>query len=202
MPKNVQICRNQGLHHLSSPDLNQLRIPLRLNRTIAQLMSKQQIEDSKMHARKSQRSAVAPGRHFIMEFDRSDGRIEADAIIRDISDDGAGLWVGCFIHPNTRCWLAFDTPDGSKRVVEGNVRWCKHFTHSVHEVGIQIRREEAKILIESLQQSGPTNQPAVVDIQAALKAVIKQLQARGDQGLSADETNKLCEQLCALIIKP
>ncbi len=186
---------------LPTSDTNQLRIPLRLNKSIAQQISKQQIEDARQTVRKSQSQNIEPGKRLIVEFERSDGKVVADSIIRDISDEGAGLWIGCFIHPNTKCWLTLPSTHGAEFAIEGTVRWCKHFTHSIHEIGIQLRREEAKILIEALESSD-TPKAATVDVQAGIRAIILALKPHCETGLSAEDTDKLCEQLTSLLISP
>ena len=185
---------------MAGSDLNQLKIPLRLNKTIAQMISKQQLEDSRHPKRKSKRLSVAPGKRILMEFERADGKVIADAIIRDVSDDGAGLWIGCFIHPNTKCWLTLPSSHGAEFIIEGNVRWCKHFTHSVHEIGIQLRADDAKILVEALSDHIESPAGRIIDVQSEIRQIVQDLKKSTETGLTAEATQQLSDRLATLIL--
>ncbi|MCA9298082.1 MAG: PilZ domain-containing protein [Phycisphaerales bacterium] len=127
-----------------SPD-----IPLRLNRTILAMMAERHRTAMEHDRRASSRHHFRSGQSVRVRFHRSSGTCAADAIVRDVSNDGLGLWIGAFIHPGTRCSIEFDldeTVAGSVVEIRGDVAWCAHFSYSVHEAGIRIDERERVFL--------------------------------------------------------
>lgn len=180
---------------MPEPNLHQLHIPLRPDAHVSERIQQQQSQDSRHDSRKSKRHQVEIGKRVILEFQRSDGRVSADAIVRDLSEDGIGLWVGTFIHSRTACWVSITSSDGRRFDVEGEVRWCKHFAHSVHEIGVQITRKNSQALGEHL--SAPQNKLAsdLADLVSMVRLVIEEITPRLGSGLTATDTQRVCEQL-------
>jgi len=57
---------------------------------------------------------------------------------RNLSARGLGGLIGGFLHADTLCGLTLPTTDGEKLQVSGTVRWCRHVSKSVHEIGINL----------------------------------------------------------------
>lgn len=180
---------------MANTDLNRMTIPLRLNKLIAQRISIQQQADARNDSRKNTRFTIAPGRRVTLDFERTDGRITADGLLRDISENGAGLWIGTFIHPETKCWLVLGSPDGGEIEVEGIIRWCKHFAHSVHEVGVQLFDANPDIIAATM--SGQTADLAsdMADVLTLVHSSLAQIQQCAEIGLTSEQTKELIRNL-------
>lgn len=186
---------------MADPELNQLRIPLRIDRNLAYQIAQQRKQDSKLDNRSSKRFAINYGTRLQVTFERSDGEVIAEAITKDMSDDGLGLWVGAFIHPKTRCSVTIPTDSGGTLEVEGEVRWCKHFAHSVHELGIQISNTSPTVqaLEETLSSHLKTLASDFADVCTGVETLLSGLRTKVDAGLLPDELLALVSTLESLI---
>ncbi len=183
--------------------INQLRIPLRLDRNLAYQIAQQRQQDSKHESRTSKRFSIQYGTRIRVEFDRADGKVVADAITKDMSDDGVGLWVGAFIHPKTKCSVSIPTDNGNLIEIEGEVRWCKHFTQSVHEVGIAITSTSptVQVLEETLAGQLKSLASDFAGVRSGVEALIFGLRAKAGVGLTSEELAELVTQLEQLVSK-
>lgn len=181
---------------MADAKLNQLVIPLRLNKVLTQHIALHQEADQRSEvSRAHKRFPVGFDKRVTIEFERSDGRVVADAILRDISVGGAGLWIGTFIHPETRCWLMLGPRQAPELEIEGKVRWCKHFAHSVHEVGVQLNDVNPELLDATLSDQVGQPEGNLADAATMILAVLSQLRAKAETGLTSEETISLVAQL-------
>ncbi|GAB5496787.1 MAG: hypothetical protein Phyf2KO_18670 [Phycisphaerales bacterium] len=176
-------------------DLNTVTIPLRLNKSVAQRISIQQQADARSESRRKPRFKLAPGKRISLDFERADGRVTAEGLLRDISESGAGLWIGTFMHPETRCWLVLGEPGGSDIEIEGIVRWCKHFAHSVHEIGIQLIDANPDVMAATL--AGQTTDLAsdLADVLTMVHTALADIRQCAEKGLTAEQTQNLIAKL-------
>lgn len=180
---------------VANTDLNRMTIPLRLNKLIAQRITIQQQADARSESRKNPRFTITPGRRVTLDFERTDGRITAEGLLRDISENGAGLWIGTFIHPETKCWLVLGSPDGGEIEVEGMIRWCKHFAHSVHEVGIQLYDANPDILAATLAGHTADLASDLADVVTMVNTTLAQMRQCAKIGLTPEQTQELIRNL-------
>lgn len=180
---------------MGEADLNRLTIPLRLNKAVAQSISMQQQADARSDSRRNPRFKVNPGKRILIELERSDGRVTADGLLRDISESGAGLWIGTFIHPETNCWLLLGSPNGGEIEVEGTVRWCKHFSQSVHEIGIQLHDANPDIMAATLEGHSTDLASDLADVLTMVKSMLADIRQCAENGMTADQTQALISKL-------
>ena len=147
----------------------------------------------------AKRYAIEPSKRVVIEFERSDGRVTADAMLRDMSEDGMGLWIGTFIHPNTHCWIMVVSDHGPEFEIEGEVRWCRHFAHTVHEIGISMNRKNAHVLSETLSEQTNKLASDLADITSMIRLVLQQMHPHLETGLPADITSKIYNELNSLV---
>lgn len=74
---------------------------------------------------------------LLMSCRRVDRVAVYEIAARNLSAHGLGGLVGGFIHPGSECWLTVPTSTGEQVKVEGTVKWCRHVSKSIHEIGIQ-----------------------------------------------------------------
>lgn len=186
---------------MSGPEINQLRIPLRIDRNLAYQIAQQRKSDAKHEGRSSKRYSLQYGSRIRVVFERADGQVVADAITKDMSDDGMGLWVGAFIHPKTRCSVTIPMDTGVNIEVEGEVRWCKHFAQSVHEVGISITSTNPmeQILEETLSGQLKNMASDFADVCTGVEALIFGVRSKVNAGLTPEELAALVKQLETLV---
>ncbi len=186
---------------MGDSDFNQLRIPLRIDRNLAYQIAQQRKSDAKHESRTSKRFSIQYGTRIRVEFDRADGQVLADAITKDMSDDGLGLWVGAFIHPKTKCAVTIPTDTGGTIEIEGEVRWCKHFTQAVHEVGIAITSSNSmgQVLEETLAGQLKTMASDFADVCTGVEALIFGVRSKIGAGLTPEELSALVSQLEHLV---
>lgn len=189
----------QGRTDVSDSNLNQLHIPLRVTPHISQRIAQQQQLDARQDTRRAKRYAIEPSKRVVIEFERSDGRVTADAMLRDMSEDGMGLWIGTFIHPNTHCWIMVVSDHGPEFEIEGEVRWCRHFAHTVHEIGISMNRKNAHVLSETLSEQTNKLASDLADITSMIRLVLQQMHPHLETGLPADITSKIYNELNSLV---
>ena len=188
-----------GIAAVGDSHINQLHIPLRITPHISQRISHQQLLDARQETRKSKRYVIEVSKKVLIEFERSDGRVTADAVLRDMSEDGMGLWIGTFIHPNTHCWIMVMSDHGPEFEIEGEVRWCRHFAHAVHEIGISMNRKNAHMLSETLNEQSNKLASDLADLTSMLRLVLQQMQPYTETGMPADIAAALYEQLNELL---
>jgi len=186
---------------MGEPDSNQLRIPLRIDRNLAYQIAQHRKSEARHENRTSKRFSIQYGTRIRVEFERADGQVFADAITKDISDDGLGLWVGAFIHPKTKCSVTIPTDTGGTIEIEGEVRWCKHFTQAVHEIGISILSTNSKgqVLEETLAGQLKTMASDFADVCTGVEALIFGIRSKLGTGLSPEELSALVSQLEDLV---
>lgn len=180
---------------MNEADLNRLTIPLRLNKAVAHSISNQQQADARSDGRRNPRFKLSPGKRITLEFERSDGRVSADGLLRDLSESGAGLWIGIFIHPETRCWLVLTSPNGDSVDVEGVVRWCKHFSQSVHEVGIQLYDANPDVLAATLAGHSSNLASDLADVLTMVHSTLADIRRCAENGMTPDQTKALIAKL-------
>ena len=56
---------------------------------------------------------------------------------RNFSDGGLGFFFNNFLHAGTSCHFALQDRHGVARILEGEVRWCRHVSSNLHECGVQ-----------------------------------------------------------------
>ncbi len=184
---------------VSDSNLNQIHIPLRLTPHISDRLAQQQQLDARQDSRKSKRFPIEVSKKVVIEFERSDGRVTADAVLRDMSEEGMGLWIGSFIHPNTHCWITVMSDHGPEFEIEGEVRWCRHFTHAVHEIGISMNRKNANILSETLSEQSNKLASDVADLTSMIRLVLQKVHPHLAEGLSPELTSEIYNELSSLI---
>lgn len=172
-----------------------MTIPLRLNKSVEQSISNQQQADARTDGRRNPRFKVAPGKRISLEFERSDGRVAADGVLRDISESGAGLWIGTFIHPETKCWLLLGSPDGGEIEVEGAVRWCRHFSQSVHEIGVQLHDANAEIMAATLAGQSTDLASDLADVLTMVQSTLADIRRCAEKGMTPNQTKSLIAKL-------
>lgn len=186
---------------MSESDFNQLRIPLRIDRSLAYQIAQQRRSDTRHESRTSKRYSVQYGSRIRVQFERVDGQVIADAITKDMSDDGLGLWVGAFIHPKTKCSVTIPTDTGGTVEIEGEVRWCKHFAQSVHEIGIAITNSNPseQFLEETLAGQLKAMASDFADVCTGVEALLFGLRSKLEAGLTPEEFSMLFRQLEKLV---
>jgi len=188
-----------GKSAVSDSNLNQLHIPLRITPHISQRIAQQQQLDARQDSRKSKRYAIEVSKRVVIEFERADGRVTADAVLRDMSEDGMGLWIGTFIHPNTHCWIMVMSDHGPEFEIEGEVRWCRHFTHAVHEIGISMNRKNANVLSETLSEQSNKLASDLADITSMIRLILQQIHPHLETGIPVDVTSQIYNELNSLV---
>lgn len=180
---------------MGEPNLHQLHIPLRFDPHVMEKIQHQQMLDARHDSRRNKRYSLEISKRVVLEFQRADGRVTADAIIRDMSEDGVGLWIGSFVHAQTPCWVLLESEHGPELEVEGEVRWCRHFAHAVHEIGIQITKTNANMLTETLAEQSGKLASDLADIRSMVQLILSELAPKLDAGLTAADTQRVCGQL-------
>ncbi|MEM7627740.1 MAG: PilZ domain-containing protein [Planctomycetota bacterium] len=56
---------------------------------------------------------------------------------RNFSSGGLGFFFNQYLHAGTVCHFAVVDRHGVGRILEGQVRWCRHVSSNVHECGVQ-----------------------------------------------------------------
>ncbi len=99
------------------------------------------------------------------------------------------------MHPDTKCWLLLGKHNDSMLEIEGSVRWCKHFSQSVHEIGIQLYDVNKDALIAALE--GQERKPASnsTDLLAAIHSTLADIRSFADKGMTPDQTQALIAKL-------
>jgi len=180
---------------MGEPNLHQLHIPLRFDPHVMEKIQHQQMLDARHDSRKSKRYSLEISKRVVLEFQRADGRVTADAIIRDMSEDGLGIWVGSFIHAKTLCCVMLMSEHGPELEVQGEVKWCRHFAHAVHEVGIHITKTNANMLKETLVEPSKKLASDLADIRSMVQLILSEMAPHLLVGLTPEHTRRVYEQL-------
>lgn len=70
-----------------------------------------------------------------------DNRVTSHLIrTRNLSVGGVSFIHGCFLYPQTRCYIALATKHGEGVALSGCVSWCRHVQGRGHEVGMRFDR--------------------------------------------------------------
>lgn len=184
---------------MPDPNLNQLHIPLRIDAHVTQRIAHQQMLDARQESRKTKRYSIEISKRVLLEFERTDGRVTADAMVRDMSEDGVGLWIGTYIHSQTPCWIMLMSDHGPEFEIEGEVRWCRHFAHSVHEIGIHITKKNANVLSETLAEQSNKLASDLADMASMVRLVLKQIEPHLEVGLTPELTRAIFGDLSSLV---
>lgn len=86
--------------------------------------------------RRHQRIGFRTSHPLPLILQRPEGPVIFEAAPRNLSPRGAALLVGGFVHPNTGCTFQLRGPGGEEQV-SGAVRWCRHVSQMIHEVGVE-----------------------------------------------------------------
>lgn len=184
---------------MPNPHLHQLHIPLRIDTHVTQRIAHQQMLDARQDSRKGKRYSIEISKRVIVEFERSDGRVSADAIVRDMSEDGVALWIGTYIHSQTPCWILLMSDHGPEFEIEGEVRWCRHFAHSVHEIGLHVTKKNANVLSETLSEQSNKLASDLADMASMIRLLIQRIGPHLDLGLTPEFTQDVYRELSSLV---
>lgn len=125
------------------PDRPGIRDTLRLpDAAVRALLFRAQLEADGPAAAAGRRAStryIPPKHHpVLLELERpGEGAVVFRAALRNVSQGGASVLVGLFIHPGTPCHLTLRTVDSENLCIAAAIRRCVHVTGRVHELGLK-----------------------------------------------------------------
>ncbi|RNC81899.1 MAG: hypothetical protein ED559_08975 [Phycisphaera sp.] len=168
-------------------------IPIRLNATITKMMP-----DRRGHAgnRRATRYRFQFGQRFKIKLHRASDVVVADAIVRDVSSEGIGIWLRAIVHPGTSCTITIDldnTVDGSIVELNGEIVWCTHFSHSIHEAGITVSKSDRYFLQDQIQDRPATLETVSQEDAAARAQLLRIIERQLPENVDVEKRDRLLQ---------
>lgn len=111
---------------LSPRELEQIAADLNRANNLSAARSKRKLKRWNLQQQKVILTIVHP----------NDTKTHGVAMPRNISQKGAAVLYGCFVHPGSNCFLSLRCVDGSTQSVGAKVMHCRHIKGRLHDLGL------------------------------------------------------------------